>query len=414
MLLFDRSNFIKFIYIILVIFAYIDFPFDLAGLVIPSFAPLCIAIPFSFFVMRDSIKRSELFFMVFLVLYLFFAFVFFGDFYNLGERAKSFLQIIFSLYVSYVSYVFLINRPLFFRELSRWMVIVIVVLSVFEVLGPLKILSDSFRGVVFSSDIVSYLYTSSERDLNLVGFERPSVFSAEPSFVSILFWVFSVALLKQDKRLSVFIIVFLLTVIMSYLLRSPIVYSLFLVSIYVVFLEQKLEKNYYIGIVFVALFFSLFVFFIADILSLVGRNLYSISYLFDYEINSQMLRFSVPFHTFVDVITVYPWFGVGLGGKDTVSAVSTLSLNIQKTMGTNSLLYSLIYFGLLGSFFYYSILFSFFRRVDRFFLVSILPIFFLYSNMLGGFVTLRYWFFLFILLAACKVVNRDGFFSLKK
>jgi hypothetical protein len=395
---------------LLVLVIYIDFPLVIGSFLLPSAGALILSIPIFLYSWRDILNRAEGVNVLFLLLFFLVSAMFFGDMYNYAEKLKSFFQALVAILISFLSYSFLVKRRAYFVGLSKWVCISVVVLSIFEVLGPLKALSDAFRNSVFSSEFVTYLYVSYERDIDLVGFSRPNVFSAEPSFVSILFWVFSICYLKLDNRRFVFISLVFLNIIMTYLFRSPINYSLFLLLAYVYFFEDRIKILGKLGSGMVFVFIPLCLFLLPNLLSLLGRSIdvSSLIYLDDIEINSEMLRLIVPIHTISDVWNEFPIFGAGLGGKGTIEEVSLLHLPIELAMGTNSLAYAFMYFGMLGGGVFYLIILCLMKKSDNDYLISIVPVYFLYGNMLGGFVTVRYWFFIFVLLAAYHLAATGG------
>ncbi|MEC4239198.1 hypothetical protein [Pseudomonas sp. DSV-1] len=384
--------------------AYVDFPILLSGLVVPSFLVLVFSIPLVLTETRNAIKRPEFKKLMLLLAFLTISTIFFGEFTNISERSKGLLQTATAIYISYISYSYLARNPSTLNKASQYCLAFIVLFSITEAVGVTKELSDSFRNYVFSTDLVNYLYTSSDRDLSLAGFERPKVFTAEPSYAAIVFFTMSVVAIKTNPTRKTFLLLMLSCVAMAYLYRSPIIYSTACVIIYIYKIEKKLYKLGSIGGLLLILALAVTAWFLPSLLEALGRPLLT-GDLNSLELNSQTIRFLVPIHTSLDVLSNYPLFGVGLTGKETIEAITTLYVSAQSAMGTNSVFTLLMYFGALGAAIYIFLFFSLLKTIDKHYLITIVPCITIYANMLGGYETVKYWFFMFIIFAAYKKSN---------
>jgi hypothetical protein len=104
------------------------------------------------------------------------------------ERVKGFLQLSYSIILSYALFLELSGwRRSDLRKLFYAISLALIFGCLLENHTALKEVSDAFRHSVFSE----YLYEASSRDAQLFGRDRPKLFTAEPSFVgvSILFFL---------------------------------------------------------------------------------------------------------------------------------------------------------------------------------------------------------------------------------
>jgi hypothetical protein len=399
------------IFFLLILVVYIDFPISVGGKLFPSVGAVIIGLPFMLIAGKAhlvSVNKSGFILWLKICFFILLSMIFFGEFDVVLERFNSFSQIIFALTLSYFSYIFLIGQRDYFLKVSKAFSFLLVLLAFLENIGLIKEYSDAFRGFVFSDNLVTYLYTSSDRDMNLYGFDRPKVFSAEPSFVSIMFFVSSICYLKLDRRFNVFVSVLGLSVAMMKLNPSPINFAQLFVVLYVYAIETKIARSGVLGVVALACILLLGYVVGQLVVEFTGRTIYTSSLLYatEADFNSQTIRLVIPIYTASEVLNHYPLFGVGLGGKSTLELISTLRLPAQLIMGTNNLFTPIMYFGGVGALIYYYLLVGFIRSCDKLFLFSSLPVCLIYSSMLGGFESVRYWFFFFMLLAACHLSCR--------
>lgn len=404
----QKDFFYKAVFVLLVFSVYIDFPLVIAGILIPSVAAIVLSVPIIYSSFRLIWLSKERYALAYLYFFFLLSVLFFGEFDAIQERFKSFIQLSVVLFISFSSYIFLVQRKSFFLNLARILSFLIVFLSVLEVLNIIKPISDAFRFLVFSTDTVTYLYQSVDRDLYIAGFERPKVFSSEPSYVSIFFLVFSLAYIKLDKKFFVCVWLVLLGGVMLIVNPSPIGYMQIILVLYIFILEDKLVKVRLLAVMLLFMVLPIIYIVLPYFLSMVGRGVYSDSLLYasHTDINSSTLRLAVPVHTIKDIFDKYPLFGVGLGGKSTIESVSTLRETAQLVMGTNSLATVFMYFGALGGLFYYFLLFHLMSKIVKDFYILVLPLFIFYGSTLGGFEAIRLWFFLFVILAACHISHK--------
>ncbi|MGV7217063.1 hypothetical protein [Bradyrhizobium sp. UFLA05-112] len=113
------------------------------------------------------------------------------------EIAKSCLQIVYSIAISYSMFVFLSTLPAaLVRRLFLMCALALVIGAVLEIYAGLGSISDAFRALVFPKG----LYVNDQRDEILYGQTRPKVFSLEPSFVGLWFTVFLSAWFSLAQR----------------------------------------------------------------------------------------------------------------------------------------------------------------------------------------------------------------------
>ena len=285
-------------FIVLLFFAvYLDFPLFLGGFLLPSFLAVCLFFPLILFVLRRyGLSLRELRYIASVLVFFSCSAVFWGDFDWLGERFLSLLQAIFAVVIAWGSYVLAVRNRDVFRRLCSWSLFFLFAFSILEVAGITKSLSDFVRFALFPPEQVSYLYTSVDRDLELTGFERPKVFSAEPSYVSIAFFVCSVGFLKLNPHKKNLALVLFLALGMLVMFRSPINLAAIACCAYIYFFEGFFVRLGFSKKVFIFLVLGFLIYFFPVFLDFIGRPLVSFAEL-PYTVaqwNSQTVRFLVP------------------------------------------------------------------------------------------------------------------------
>lgn len=229
----------------------------------------------------------------------------------LKEQMLSFAQLVLSL-VTCFGVLFTLEH-LGSRKVSRIFFVFAFILvsgSFLERFSPLvKDLSDAFRNLIYKFGV----YSSDIRDLNMSGYVRPKFFSREPSFLS------------QFLFLSIFI----WSIISSF--RYKISLTLFIVTISIIIIGSPkmliifpLLFVFNIKIIQKYLFKYDFIFLICIFLILISLTFF-VNNIFNFRINefisgsdqSFNMRITIPLVVLFSSIVKYPFFSVGLGGKET-------------------------------------------------------------------------------------------------
>uniref|UniRef100_UPI00404716C0 hypothetical protein n=1 Tax=Yoonia sp. TaxID=2212373 RepID=UPI00404716C0 len=108
-----------------------------------------------------------------------------------------------------------------------WVSVFLIGAAVLEILGPLKAVSDQFRSIAYSDNI---LYLNEARDLSMAGFVRPKVFTSEPShlgkFTMFAIVLFAIASGKVWKAIALTVIGFAVIKSAVILFAVPIIFSI--------------------------------------------------------------------------------------------------------------------------------------------------------------------------------------------
>lgn len=227
----------------------------------------------------------------------------------------------------------------------------LIVGALFEVLGPLKPISDAVRQIIYPLEIV---YSNDDRDIRLFEFIRPKFFTSEPShlgkFLTIFIVISAMHSRKQVKHV-------LAGLVGYFVIASPV---LLLAVIFPMFLGARLYGfrrllNIPFAPVAAALALCVIVYFLVEIsvfrLGLLGGTVEP----------SAFLRVIRPLIMLGESLSSSPLLGVGLGADEPIrqlansamlSAPSTAFIrqhlySHQDVLGS-ALVTTLIYFGVFG------------------------------------------------------------------
>lgn len=275
--------------------------------------------------------------------------------------------------------------------------------SILEILDITRGLSDSFRNSIG----YEHLYTNDFRDELYAGHIRPKVFSAEPSFVTIVFMALLNVFAVAYNGTRWLLVVVALHLLVLWITASPIVF-LSMASCFFIRFKSGFKFWFLIGgsMILVTVVFFLFKDVLLDITSF--NAMY---YRFerglagsDGSINE---RFFTPLVTFLDVFKNSPIFGAGLSGKSVVLSYSSLDFlgDGDKVLGSNVFFSALSFLGVFGFFGFALLLFFLVKRKAG--ISPRRPFIFLFFLSLtgGGLVTPRFWFFFFIFVGFCRLFD---------
>ena len=283
--------------------------------------------------------------------------------------------------------------------------------ALLEVTGVIRDLSNSFREMAFGQAGYT-IYSNYARDILLAGFERPSFFTAEPSYLAIGFFVFSNAWLVLNPSLKKWLTLIASTSILLYITASFILIISILSSILVMMLlynrkNHALLRYLRIGlfviflIVILALLFALGVF-----NSIILRFSMSIANVQGYTISSENIRMVFPYLTMIDVLRASPLFGVGISGKDIIGQLSTLPIDPSYAFGNNNFAALFIYMGIMGSILFVAVLYRYLVRLLSGTELLLFTLFVIgLSQTMGGFESLKFWGYIFIFIGVLKNSN---------
>jgi hypothetical protein len=276
----------------------------------------------------------------------------------------------------------------------------ILLLAILEAAGVTSAVSDYFRHIAFGTydrDEDNYL-----RDLDFIGRVRPKVFTAEPSYASLGFIVFSTGWVLTRFSWRKIALVLIGNIAMVSVMASPL-FVLSVAALMAIAIAHSKDRS--IGYVLVGLttvFVALASYLLSDaIVSVVIDRLH----LGDLETySSTHVRLIYPIFAFLDVMAVSPILGLGIGGEPNLELFSRVALPYQIALGTNAFFLLLVVLGPLGAGCFIWLLVRHCRR--QWFvppLVTLCLLMFVALQM-GGIVTMRFWGYVF-LLVGCAVVG---------
>lgn len=291
--------------------------------------------------------------------------------------------------------------------LALWSVIVVGV--VLEVMGLIRGVSDAFREWAYASQYT--IYDHDLRDVGLVGWTRPKLFSVEPSHVTKFFVASVNAWLLVRVTWIKAAVAIAATLGMLVLMGSPMLVVSAAMTLLIVMWDSDTGIGARVAMIFAALLLALTfgAFYASGTISTVGERLASIGdpgQTVSARPSSEQKRVVVPYVTLVDTWLRSPLFGVGIGGKEVVAEKTTLQLaNPTVALGNNAFAEIGVYLGLAGSVWFIALLGAQFRRsgVRRIGLLAILIA--LFSQLMGGVVGFQYWGFIALIWGAMAVAD---------
>lgn len=302
-----------------------------------------------------------------------------------------------------------LNRRVLDRTLL-FLWLLIIVGSILELMGVIRDVSDTFREWAY--DAAYHVYDGQYRDINMVGWLRPKFFSVEPSHVTKFFiatinsWLlirvtwFRVAAVAAG------------TLAMLVIMGSPMLLVSAIITLAIVTWDHRAsiqaKLTMVLGTLLVAVIFG----------ALSGGTQYSaiVARLSRAEEsltaqtrtpNSEAQRMVYPYISLADTWKRWPLFGAGIGGKEVVAENTRLTLlrRPQAALGNNAMAELGIYLGLVGGAWFVYLLLQQARHtgVRRIGLIAAIVV--LFSQLMGGMETFRYWGFIALLWGAVAVAD---------
>ena len=326
------------------------------------------------------------------------------------EKFLSLIQFVLALCVAVliVRLMTMMNR----RSLERTLLIlwcIIVIGAVLEVLDVIRGASDAFRAWAYTGTYT--IYDANLRDVNLVGWLRPKLFSSEPSHATKFFIASINAWLLVRATAGKAAIAAAATVLMLVLMGSPMLLISAGITLAILAWNRRTHFSRRLVTAGVLLLFGALIgtYFAASTYSNVLSRLESI----DTQSTDTMDRPSgderrvvLPYTTLANTLLSSPLFGVGVGGKEVVAEDSNVSGNFSTpTKGNNALADIGTYLGIVGGFLFINFLFKQVRVTGVRRIGLMVTIFILFSQLMGGIDTIRYWGFIALLWGALAVAD---------
>jgi hypothetical protein len=379
-------------------------------LLVPSY-PTVILAPLLLLVVRKSLPFSDMVFLLKVTFLLLLSIALSPGYVFIEEKFLGMVQ--FSMAVAVAVLIVRLMLLMSQASLERTLLLIwcmVLIGSVLEVLDVTREISDEFRTWAYQGTYT--LYSADLRDLNLVGWSRPKLFSSEPSHVT-KFFIAAINswLLVRVTGMKVATVAGA-TLAMLVIMGSPML----LVSAAMTLVILVWDRHARIGgkvaaiaaVVLVAGFVGAY-FSTATLTNVASRvtEVSDASVETEGRLGGDERRIILPYVTLVETWLSVPIFGVGVGGKEVVAARGgRLEDSTTQVKGNNALADIGIFLGLVGgSIFIYLLMkqagASGVRRLGLFAVVMVL-----FSQLMGGIDTFRYWGFVALLWGAMAVSDR--------
>jgi hypothetical protein len=322
------------------------------------------------------------------------------------------LQLIYSLCIFVTTYLLLVNLPfVVVKQAIGGFLLFIIIGTILERLDITASLSQAFRTLY--SDTLYGAEIDSQREINVAGFVRPYVFTSEPSFVGLGFFVFSSAYFFLVRNIITDLLILFSIFLMLVLLGSPTVAFGLLLLLPSLLLKTNLSPKKLtalIGtlIVVLGIFFSVGA--AGNVFTTIAERI--TEELFD-EASSIYVRVIVPYGiTLPQVFSEYPLWGVGFGNYGYINLLfgypfDYLEQDSVFIQGANGFVTLIVYFGIIGTSFLFSLLVAFTRYNKIKYPVLCILYIVIMSQILGGISTPRYWGFIAVFFAAVTWFGRN-------
>ncbi len=390
---------------------YLQVPLVAGGrLLVPSFPTVALA-PIIFLVVQRSISTADVVFICKIAFVLLLSIALSPGYSHVQEKFLSMVQFLMAITaaVLIVKLMQKVPRPTLERVLFvLWCLIVIG--SILEVMGVIRVQSDAFRAWAYESTFG--LYDADMRDVNMVGWERPKLFSEEPSHLTKFFIATINAWLLVRVTGVKAIVAAVATLAMLVIMGSPMLVVSGAITMAIVVWNQQARVGARVLAVAAVLVVGVVVgaYFAETAFSKIATRLSNVNETSTEESADEMSgderRIILPYSTLIDTWLSAPLFGVGVGGKEVLAQRGTTKSSKSTRIKGNNVLADIgIYLGIVGGTMFVYVVWQQFRRsgVRRFSLLAVLLL--LFSQLMGGIDTFRFWGFIALFWGALTVAD---------
>jgi len=391
---------------------YLHIPLAPGGrLLVPSY-PTVALLPVIFLTVRQDIKSSDVMFLL-KITFLLLVSIALSPGYSFVQE-KLFAAIQFVMAVAAAVLIVKIMQALTRQTVERVLLVIwcaILVGCILEISGVTRAASDAFREWAYSSTYG--LYDADLRDVNMVGWLRPKLFSSEPSHVTKFFIASINAWLLIRVTIQKAIVAAGATVVMLVIMGSPMLLISGLISLAILMWDQRAKLSARIMIIAATVLVGIAVgaYVAQSTFSNVATRVSNVDETAaapGNKLSGDERRIVLPYLTLIETWKNLPLFGVGVGGKEVVAQRG--SSNFQSSSyikGNNALADVGIYLGIVGGAVFFALLVRQARRsgVERVFLWLVL--FVCFSQLMGGIDTFRYWGFIALLWGALAIADLE-------
>ena len=298
------------------------------------------------------------------------------------------------------------------RVLERTLLVLwtlILTASVLEILGITVEASNAFRDWAYGG--YYSLIDPDLRDINLVGWVRPKVFSSEPSHVTKFFIATVNAWLILRVSWQKTAVVASATLAMLVIMGSPMLLASAAITLAILLWNHRANLGTRVRMILTILL-------IAGLFgSLYGMSTYSnvVSRVTDVgasmeapgtRATSEQRRIVYPYLILADAWSRWPLFGVGIGGTEIIARYSSVAVDSERSpLGNNSMAELWIYLGALGGAWFTYLVLREARETGVKRLVLMVTIVVLFSQLMSGVATFRYWGFIALFWGALATAD---------
>lgn len=398
---------------LLIVFAlgtYLSVPLAPGGrLLVPSVFTVAL-MPVLFLAVRRKLSMSDVLFVLNVLFMLCVSIALSPGYEYIQEKFLSLIQ--FCMALAVVVMTVRLMRDMRLEVLERALLVIaltMVVLAVLELTGVTRAVSDAFR--LWAYDGIYTLYDNADRDLNMVGWERPKVFSEEPSHATRMFVAsINAWLLLRVTRAKV-VVALAATAVMLLIMGSPIVFASAAITLTIFVWDKRASVQSRVATVLAVVLTSTFfvAFYDETALSNVVERVERIGdrgSTDQLRVSSENLRLVIPYLTLADTWSRWPFFGVGIGGKEIVMENTKYpGVPARQVLGTNVMGELGTYLGLIGAAWFLWLLVRHasetgVQRVGLFLVICAIM-----AQLEGGMMTFRFWGFIALYWGALAVVD---------
>jgi hypothetical protein len=396
--------------VLIALCAYLQVPLVSGGrLLVPSFPTVALA-PLLYLTVRSNITRADVLFLPTIAFVLLLSIAFSPGYKYVDEKFFGLIQCVMAIGVA-VLIVRLMQqiRPELVERALLILWCLILGGSVLEVLGVTKEISDSFR--VWAYGEVFTVYDHDLRDIDMVGWPRPKLFSVEPSHVTKVFIASINSWLLIRVSLRKVVAVAGATIAMFVIMGSPMLVVSAAITIVIVAWNRRTSLRAKVTMTLTALILGVvFTTFLAPTtVSTVVTRLEDVSEpasQYDRRASSEQRRILYPYLTLAETWMNWPVFGVGITGKEVVAEHTKLPVKqVGSALGNNVMAELGIYLGLIGGVCFVYLFFKQGRETGVYRLGLMVIIVALFSQLMGGIESFRYWGFIALLWGALSIAD---------
>jgi hypothetical protein len=285
----------------------------------------------------------------------------------------------------------------------------VIVGSILEVLDVIRDVSDSFREWAFRGSPFT-IYDADYRDISLVGWPRPKLFSVEPSHVTKFFIVAVNSWLLVRVTWIKSAVVAGATLLMLIIMGSPMIIISAGITIAILLYDRQTSRRVRAWMVLTSLLAAVLfgIYYGESNYSKIAGRLTTINLSApksNQSIGSEEARIIAPYATLANTWLRWPLFGVGISGKEVLIESEDASRDNYTVLGNNALAEIGIYLGVIGGtwFIYLFLVQAHQTGVRRLGLLVVIGA--LFSQLMGGVESFRYWGFISILWGALAVAD---------